>query len=192
MIFFRGIHWNYLVVALILRFKNAFLKNRKKEHSIKFLFVIVGWIGNFNCLASKLTELWESPYIISSSRWFFPQTILFWQFFPGQIFPKTIFLQTIFRRTILPRTTLLHTNFPRKFHRERYIGICYIVKTSTGFFDPKPRSSVIELRWGPSQIKVFPHILSICEKQSMFFNWYHKVIVKYKYFGKVYPWKHWK
>jgi hypothetical protein len=25
---------------------------------------------------------------------------------------------------------------------------------------------------------------SISEKQSMFFNWYHKVIVKYKYFRK--------
>jgi hypothetical protein len=44
-----------------------------------------------------------------------------------------------------------------------------------------PRSSGIELGLGPSQNKIFPYISSISEKQLMFFNWYHKVIVKYKY-----------
>jgi hypothetical protein len=64
--------------------------------------------------------------------------------------------------------------------RENYLS----TRNTALFFDPKPRSSGTELRLGPSQIKVFPYISSISEKQSMFFNWYHKVVVKYKYFTK--------
>jgi hypothetical protein len=48
--------------------------------------------------------------------------------------------------------------------RENYLS----TKNTAGFFDPKPKSSVIELRLESSQIKVF--FLSISEKQSNFFS----------------------
>jgi hypothetical protein len=66
--------------------------------------------------------------------------------------------------------------------REDYLS----TRSTAGFSDPKPRSSGIELRleWNPLKLTFFPYISSISEKQSMFFNWHHKVIVKYKNFRK--------
>jgi hypothetical protein len=69
---------------------------------------------------------------------------------------------------------------PTTFRKKDYLSR----RRTAGFFDPKPNSSGIVVKLGPSQIKVFPYISSISEKQAMFFNCYHKVIVKYKYFRK--------
>jgi hypothetical protein len=51
-------------------------------------------------------------------------------------------------------------------------------RSTAGFFDPKLRSSGID----PIKLRLFPYLSSISEKESIFFIWYHKVIVKYKYF----------
>jgi hypothetical protein len=74
----------------------------------------------------------------------------------------TIFQPTIFKFWIL---------------RENYLS----TRRTAGIFDPNPKSSRIELRLGPPH----PYISSISEKQAMFFNWYHKVIVKIQIFQKI-------
>jgi hypothetical protein len=53
--------------------------------------------------------------------------------------------------------------------------------------DQKPRSSGIELRLGPSQIKAF---------SLYFINFWITInvfqLIEYKYFRKIFTWKHWK
>jgi hypothetical protein len=64
--------------------------------------------------------------------------------------------------------------------REDYLS----TRSTAGFSDAMPRSYGMELRLHPLKLRFFPYISSISEKQSMFFNWYHKVIVKYKFLRK--------
>jgi hypothetical protein len=60
----------------------------------------------------------------------------------------------------------------------------YLSRNKTGFFDPKPRSSGIELRLEPSQIKAFSlYLINVWEKINVF-QLISQIILKYKYFRK--------
>jgi hypothetical protein len=76
------------------------------------------------------------------------------------IFEKKIALLNSLTLSVCP-SVCLYPIFSRSFNltifkfwilREDYLS----TSSTAGFFDPKPRSSGIELRLGPSQIKVFP------------------------------------
>jgi hypothetical protein len=63
-----------------------------------------------------------------------------------------IFLPTIFKFWILREG-------------EHYLS----TRSTAGFFDPKPRRPGIQLRLGPSQIKVFPlYFINFCETINVF------------------------
>jgi hypothetical protein len=68
--------------------------------------------------------------------------------------------------------------------REDYLN----TRRTAGFFQ-SPGALGLSSDWDPLKIRFCPYISSIFEKQSMFFNWYYKIIVKYKYFRKSFSWE---